>query len=127
MIVKHAKDVARQWVIEEASNVPGFYGAFYHGSTNWLPDDTPLPATSDVDVMVVLADPNPPVKLGKFLYRDVLLEISYLPRDQLQSPDNVLGDYHMAGSFRTPSIISDPSGQLTKLQTVVSKDYAKRQ
>jgi hypothetical protein len=50
MIVKHAKDVARQWVIEEASQVPGFYGAFYHGSTNWLPDDAPFPATSDVAV-----------------------------------------------------------------------------
>ena len=127
MVVKDAKDVARQWVIEEASKVPGFYGAFYHGSTNWLPDDAVLPATSDVDVMVVLADPNPPDKLGKFIFRDVILEVSYLPSDQLQSPDLILGQSHMAGSFRTRSIILDPSGQLTKLQAAVSKDYAKRQ
>ena len=127
MIVKDAKDVAHQWVIEEASKAPGFYGAFYHGSTNWLLDDAALPATSDVDVMIVLADPNPPDKLGKFIYRDVILEASYLSSDQLQSPDLILGQSHMAGSFRTPSIILDPSGQLTKLQAAVSKDYAKRQ
>ncbi len=125
MIVKHAKEVARQWVIEEVSKAPGFFGAFYHGSTNWLPDEAPFPATSDVDVMVVFADP-PPVKLGKFIYRDVMLEVSYLPRDQLQSPDLILGQSHMAGSFRRPGIISDPSGQLTKLQVAVCKDFAKR-
>ncbi len=94
---------------------------------NWLSDDAVLPAASDVDVMVVLAGPNPPGKLGKFIYRDVILEVSYLPSDQLQSPELILGRYNMAGSFRTPSIILDPSGQLTELQAAVSKDYAKRQ
>ena len=114
-------------MIEEASKVPGFYGAYYAGSANWLPDDAILPATSDVDVWVVYADAEPPDKFGKFIYRDVMLEVSYQPSDQLQSPDQVLGDYHMAGCFRTPSIILDPSGQLTELQTAVSRDYAKRQ
>ena len=127
MLVKHAKDVARQWVIEEASKIPGFAGAFYHGSTNWLSDDAVLPPTSDVDVMVVLAEPNPPGKPGKFIYRDVILDVAYLASDQLQSPDLILGQSHLAGSFRAPSIILDPSGQLTKLHAAVSKDYAKRQ
>ena len=118
--------MARQWVLEEASATPDFVGAFYHGSTNWLMDDAELPATSDVDVMVVLDDPNPPLKPGKFIYCDVLLEISYLPSDQLQSPELVLGQYHLAGSFQSPSIILDPSGQLTRLQAAVARDYAKR-
>lgn len=127
MLVKRAKHAARQWVVDEASQTPGFYGAFFHGSINWLSDDDILPVNSDVDVMVVLTESNLPNKLGKFIYRDVLLEVSYLSRDQLQSPDMVLGQYHLAGSFRKPSIILDPSGQLTKLQAAVSKDYAKRQ
>ena len=126
MLVKHAKAVARQWVLEEGSHIPGFWGAFYHGSTNWLTDDAALSATSDLDVMVVLADPNPPNKPGKFIYRDVLLEVSYLPRDEVQSPEVILGQSHMAGSFRSASIIADPSGQLTTLQAAVAKDYAKR-
>jgi hypothetical protein len=126
MLIKDAKAIARQWIVEEASQAPGFFGAFYAGSTNWLPDDAILPATSDLDVWVVLADPNPPDKLGKFIYRGVLLEVSYMPREQLESPELILGDYHMAGSFRTPSVIADPSGWLTRLQAAVSKDYAKR-
>lgn len=76
--------------------------------------------------MVVLADPDPPDKPGKFLYRDVLLEVSCLPSAQLQSPSLILGQYHLAGSFRTPSIIVDPSGRLTTLQAAVSAGYAKR-
>jgi hypothetical protein len=32
----------------------------------------------------------------------------------------------MAGSFRAPSIISDPSGRLTRLQAAVSREYARR-
>lgn len=127
MIVKDAKDVARQWVIKEASKAPGFFGALYAGSTNWFSDEAVFPSTSDVDVWVVLADPDPPAKPEKFICRDVILEVSYLPNDQLLSSDQILGDYHMAGSFRTPSIIADPSGRLTKLQAAVSKDFANRQ
>ena len=79
MMVKDAKNVARQWVIEEACKLPGFYGAFHHGSTNWLPDNTALPATSDVDVMVVIADVNLPDRLGIFNYRGVILDVTYVP------------------------------------------------
>lgn len=126
MIISEAKAIAHQWVTEEGSKIPGFSGAFYHGSTNWLPEDTPLPATSDLDVMVVLTDPNPPHKPGKFIYRGVMLEVSYLPIDQLQSPEVILSQSHMAGSFRTHSIILDPTGRLTELHSVVAQEYAKR-
>jgi hypothetical protein len=126
MRVEQAKAVARAWVAEQATRLPGFCGAFFHGSTNWLPDDALLPPSSDVDIMVVLDDSNPPVKLGKFLFRDVLLEASYLPRDQIGSPEQVLANYHLAGSFRAPGIIADPSGELQRLQAAVSRGYAQR-
>jgi hypothetical protein len=126
MRVKQAKDAARQWVLAEARTIPGFVGAFSHGSVNWLPDDAILPPTSDVDILVVVADPNPPGKIGKLVYRDVMLEVSYLPRHQLQSPERILREYHLAGSFRMASILADPSGRLTRLQAAVAKDYAKR-
>jgi hypothetical protein len=76
--------------------------------------------------MVVLTDPGPPPKRGKILYQDVLLDVSYLPQDQLQSPAVILGQSHLAGSFRTANIILDPSGQLTSLQAAVSRDFARR-
>lgn len=126
MIVRQARDLARQWVREEVGKAPGFCGAFYHGSTNWLPDDAALPAASDVDVMVVFAEP-PPAKLGKFIYRGVMLEVSYMAFDQLQSPELILGQSHLAGSFRKPNIIADPTGQLCQLQEAVGHGYAKRE
>jgi hypothetical protein len=126
LIVNHAKAVARRWVTEEAAHARSFSGAFFHGSANWLPDDATLPATSDLDVVVVLADTDPLEKPGKFIYRDFLLEVSYLPSAQLHSPDLVLGNYQLAGSFHTASVIADPSGRLTTLQEAVARDYAKR-
>jgi len=126
MRVDEAKAIARRWVLTEAVHLPGFYGAFYHGSTGWLADGAELSAASDLDIMVALADPNPPVKPGKFIYQGVLLEVSYLAQAELQSPEVILGLSHLAGSFRTASIIADPTGQLTSLQARVAQDYAKR-
>ena len=67
MLVLDARRIVRQWILEEAAQSPGFRGAFFHGSINWLADEDSLPATSDVDVMVVTAAPTPPDKLGKLL------------------------------------------------------------
>jgi len=127
MLVQHAKAVARQWVVEEAGNVPGFHGAYFAGSTNWLPTDAPLPPTSDLDINVVFTGPHAPNQRRKLVYKNVLLEVTALSLEQFQSPDLILGHYHLAGGFSTSSIILDPSGQLTELQVAVSSGYAKRQ
>lgn len=124
MLVEHAKDIARAWVREHAPAIPGYVGAFSHGSVNWLPGDAALPPASDVDVLVVVAGANPPHKPGKLRYRDVLLEVSYLPSERVQSPERILGDYHLAGSFSLASILADPSGRLARLQAVVAAGYA---
>lgn len=123
MIVKHAREAARRWVGEVGCKVPGFHGAYFAGSANWLPEDAELPAISDLDVVVVLAGPEPPHKPGKLVYQDVLLEVSYFSSERLRSPEVVLSDYHLAGGFRTRSVIADPSGALTRLQAAVSEGY----
>ena len=112
MLVQQAKALARQWVIEQASTLTGFHGAYFAGSTNWLHADAPLPSTSDVDINIVFTGPTAPNQRGKFVYKNILLEVTTLSIEQLQSPDLILGHYHLAGGFRTPSIILDPSGQL---------------
>lgn len=126
MFVKQAKEIARAWVLTEGVRLPGFAGAFHTGSTLWAPDDDVLPASSDVDVMVVLASAEPPVKLGKFRHAGVLLEISFMPDEPLASPEDVLGNYHLAGSFRFPCVIADPTGNLTEIHRVVARDFADR-
>ena len=127
MTVKQAREAARQWMVEEASGIPGFCGAYTAGSTNWLPDDADLTTASDLDIMVVLADQNQAGRRCKFIYHDTLLEVSYLRNDQLQAPDQVLSDYHLAPSFRTTKVMFDPLGHLTPLLAAVSRDYSKRQ
>ena len=110
-----------------AAGAPGFRGAFFHGSASWLSAAADLPAASDLDLMVVFDRPNPPVRLGKFVHRGVLLEVSNLAADQLRSPEAVLANYRLAGSFHVPeSVIADPSGELTALHAAVAPGYAKR-
>jgi len=126
MLVGEAKAIARRWVFDEVSKTPGFLGAYFAGSVGWMADDAPLPATSDLDVNVVLDQMRAPAGRGKLVHRGVLLEVTTLSAGQLGSPEAVLGDYHLAGGFRTPSVILDPSGRLTRLQIEVARHYARR-
>jgi hypothetical protein len=125
--VKHAREVACQWVVEEAGGSPGFSGAYFAGSVNRLPAEATLPATSDVDITVVCCGPTLPDRLGIIAYRGVLLDVSYMLIDRLESPELILGDYHMACTFSVPNVISDPTGRLAELQAAVSRDFALRQ
>jgi hypothetical protein len=113
--------------MQEGVKIPGFAGAFHHGSTNWLAAGAELAPSSDVDVMIVLTDADLPPKLGKFEYAGVLLEVSFLSADRLCSAEAVLGDYHLAGSFWKPNVIADPTGDLRPLQDGVSRRFAQRQ
>lgn len=126
MLACEAREIVKQWVKEEASQIPGFLGAFFHGSINWLSSSTPLPTTSDVDVMIVLDTPDPLDKLGKITYQNLIIEASYLPLEHIRTAEQVLGVSHLAGSLRCNSVISDPTGHLSAIQTEVVDNYAKR-
>lgn len=126
MLVREAKAVARQWVLEKAPTIDSLIGAFSHGSANWLPEDAPLASSSDVDVLLVLADPDPPEKIGKLVYQGALLEVSYLPWSAMQSAAQILRNYRLAGSFAQAEIFFDPAGELARRQAVVACGYAQR-
>jgi hypothetical protein len=118
------RNAAAEWVMQHASRESGFQGAYFSGSTIGLPDDAQMSATSDIDIVVVTAQAEPPIKLGKFIYRNTLMEVTYLTWNQLASVEKVLTSYHLAGSFRVDTIIADPTGQLRRLQTEVSRHFA---
>lgn len=126
MNVKSAQMAAVEWVKQYASQKDGFQGAYFSGSTVEMADHLELSVASDVDIVIVTADAEPPIKLGKFVYRGSLLDVTYLSWNQLKSVEEVLKAYHLAGSFRVNTIIADPTGQLRKLQTEVSRHFAKR-
>jgi hypothetical protein len=122
--VDEAKAIARAWVHREAAGLPGFQGAYFAGSVNWLPDDADLPAASDLDVMVVRDGDGEVGGRRKLGHAGVLLEVSTIPLDRVRSPEQVLGDFALAGGFRVPSVIADPTGHLTALQAEVSRHFA---
>ncbi|MDR8411494.1 hypothetical protein MTP10_22500 [Nonomuraea sp. 3-1Str] len=121
-----ARAAAARWVAEHARPDPRYRGAYAAGSTVGLPDDAELPPSSDLDLFVVMAQDPPPAKPGKLRYRGVLLEVSHLPWAALRSADDVLGSYHLAGAFRTDSVIDDPTGRLRAVQAHVASHFAAR-
>ncbi len=124
--VGQARAAAREWVLAEADADPAITGAFFHGSTTTLPDDAPMSPASDVDVMIVRQGDDSSARPGKFTFRGVLLEVSYLTANEVRSPEHVLGQYQLAGSFRVPGIILDHDGQLAAVQAVVGREFARR-
>lgn len=124
MLITQARAVARQWVLSEGTQLPGFAGAFLTGSALWAAEDAMLAQDSDVDVTVVLDDAESTTSLGKFVYHDVLLEVSFMASHQLGPAETVLSDYHLAGSFHLPNVLADPTGRITEIHKVVSRHFA---
>ena len=124
MNVSQVKEAARQWVIEDVRKSPDFMGTYLVSSITHLPDNFDSPTSSDVDIAVVLAQPNPENKPTKFLYRDVLIEVNYPPWSDINSPEVVLGEYRQAEGFRPANILSDPPGELSSLFGALSNNFA---
>lgn len=124
--VGEARAVAAGWVRDHAAKAADFAGAFLSGSAAWLPAQARLPATSDVDVLVVTSSRTRPPKLGKFHHAGVLLEVSYLTWEELHPAEEVLTSYHLAAALSRDTVLADPTGRLTALRTAVARDYARR-
>ncbi|OXM83430.1 hypothetical protein [Paenibacillus rigui] len=124
MKVGTARSHAADWVRLHSAQESGFVGAYFSGSTVALPEQSELPAASDVDIVIVLDQADPPLKLGKFIYQGVLLEVTYLSSNLFTSAEEVLASYHLAGSFRVDTLIADPSGRLRILQGQVAAHFA---
>ncbi|MFG3136267.1 hypothetical protein ACGFZA_08590 [Streptomyces sp. NPDC048211] len=126
MRVGSARAGAARWVAAHARRTPGYRGAYFSGSTVGRPDDAELAPSSDVDVMIVTEEDDPPLKPGKLRYEGALLEISLVPWAELRDPETVLTSYHLAGSFRTDTVIDDPTGALRTLHAAVAPRFAGR-
>lgn len=122
--VSTARAVAAAWVVERAISYQGFRGALLHGSILDVPPDAELVESSDVDVLLVLDDPDGINKPGKFRFQDVLLEISPIAFERVNDATKILGEYNLAPSFRVDGVIADPSGVLRPVQREVATHFA---
>jgi predicted nucleotidyltransferase len=122
--VDEAKRIAAAWVDEAIATDPRMLGAVLHGSVNWLRDDEELAPTSDLDILVIREPGDDTAKPGKFRYRDLLLEVSFLDAGAIASPEQVLGHYQLVGSFLGNGILADRDGALAALTSAVAAGYA---
>lgn len=125
MRVSEAKELARRWVAETGQHTTGFRGAVLHGSINWLSEDAELSPTSDLDILVILPAGDRSPKLGKFRYQGQLLEASYITEAQIATPQDVLRNFRLVGSFRGLGTLADPTGWIAELTAVVDREYSK--
>jgi hypothetical protein len=80
----------------------GFRGAYFSGSTIWLPADAESPPASDVDIVVVTAQDEPGLKLGKFRYLGALLEVTYLSWNQYAGNSHSIAARHFSTYLSLP-------------------------
>lgn len=126
MKVGFARNIAKEWVIQQGSKVEGFLGAYFAGSTAQMHEEADLSKSSDIDIMVVISTEEVPLKLGKFIYKDVILEVTFLCWNQIASAEQVLVSHHLANSLRIDTIITDPTGCIHKLQAQVSQHFSEK-
>lgn len=120
-----AVEAARSWVREEAYALPGFCGAYLSGSILEAADGDIWPESSDVDVVLVLRDPNEIPAFGKFRYGEALLEITLLERSAFHSLEHVLRTHYLAFALNAGVILSDPEGWLVPLHRQTASAYAR--
>ncbi|HBI73307.1 MAG TPA: hypothetical protein DDY59_08970 [Lachnospiraceae bacterium] len=126
MKVGISKNIAKEWVIQRGNKVEGFLGAYFAGSIAEMQEEDELPRFSDIDIMVVVLADEAPLKLGKFVYNGVMLEVTFLSWNQISSVENVLVSHHLANSLRSDTIITDPTGCIHKIQSEVSQHFAEK-
>jgi hypothetical protein len=124
MLVKEAKLLAMEWVQFYSQNHE-IIGAYLNGSVTAMNEAVELSPFSDVDINVVIDSAEVGEKLGKFIYKGALLEVSFVTKDKLLPPEKLLSTYEIVGAFRTDNILLDNTGVLRELFQVVSLDFSK--
>ena len=136
MKVAEAKQIAREWVIENVASRPDFAGAYFYGSAAFKADDEDYSPSSDLDVRIVLdreipstyGDPTSEFMPRKLLCRGALLEPVYVSRKSHRDAATVMQDPFSAvalGCFTQPNVILDHTGDLEKLRKEVSDSFLK--
>jgi hypothetical protein len=117
-----ARSAAQSWIKEYARSLPTYGGCFVAGSTVDLPATATLPPTSDIDLTVITAPGT--TAPGKLRHDGILLDVSHLPWSEIGTAEQVLASYPLAPSFRTDTILDDPTGRLRPLQAAVAAGFA---
>ena len=128
MNVRQVIQLAKEWVELHGQQMPGFCGAYLTGGINAMPPHAPFPSYRDVDVIIVLEEGGKGSQENLELeYKGLILECGFKGLAEYESPESVLANPHLAPNLVVDSILSDPTGLLTRTHQVVAKEFARRQ
>lgn len=123
LLVSQAIAIARAWAREYA-RTHAVIGAVLNGSILERSDGDLLPESSDVDINLIVQG-VPSEKPGKFRFQGALLDASFLPFSMVESMENALTTYEIAGAFRSPrGLLLDPNGRIEPIVSFVSERFA---
>ncbi|AIC93471.1 hypothetical protein [Shouchella lehensis] len=122
MNTQEAIGIARDWVRHVGSQQSGFKGAYLAGSVLTYPRLALWPLSSDIDMMIVSTNKQDK-KLGKFLYKGLLLEVTTLDYTLFLHKETILADYHVGYSFAHTIVLNDVDDVLVPLQKEVARDF----
>lgn len=126
MKVGEAIELAREWVETEGRRIQGFCGAHLMGSAVTLPPEAHLPATSDLDLNVIVMQEQP-TDVYNIPWQGLILEYGVTSRSAYAAPEAVLANPTLACNLARDSVLADPDGWLHALQREVSARYGERQ
>lgn len=123
MYICKAKEIALEWTdnfIKDTSVV----GAMFNGSVVDLDGNDILSPSSDIDINFIVDEARRMDKIGKIMYKGVLLDVSFIPLDMIRPVEKVLSTYEIANCFHRNSIIYDPTGYLAEAALFSSQNFA---
>jgi hypothetical protein len=127
MKVSQVIELTKEWVELDGTRIPGFCGAYVTGGINAISPDALFPLYRDVDLIIVLQTEGRSSQQNlELAYRGLILECGFKGLDEYLIPEDVLANPHIAPNLIKNSILSDPTGQLTKTQQVVAQEFARR-
>ena len=117
----------KEWVSMQAEQLPGFLGAHLMGGITSMALCDTFPAYRDVDLHIILKDGTEvPGDNAEALYRGLMIEAGFRRQTDYSTPEVILANPVIAGHMAVPSILSDPTGFLSRLHEVVAREFAQR-
>ncbi|MCO7220696.1 hypothetical protein [Klenkia sp. PcliD-1-E] len=121
MRAAEAVAAAADAVLDRWSGDPALRGAFLAGSVTDLEPDDEVPATSDIDVTVVLVGTTGgrrKVRIGELVVETTLLDVA-----ELADEERVARTHWLAPSFRGGFVLADPTGAPRRLEDRIAPGF----
>jgi hypothetical protein len=127
MKTKEAKNRAMEWMEKKAPEINGLIGAVLGGSANVMNDDEPWPASSDLDIWIMVTPEGmkDSINLDKVLHKGVILEVTCKNFEYYDAPEKLLSSPFEGYHFAKPGcVLLDTDNAIGNLVATVARRFA---